>query len=227
VVLADPRAIASHWPQPRTRALAEIATVVTEAPWQLSRKHHERALDAVLSDDDVLQAILLTSYFGHLNRIAEAVAVPLDYQVRHQPLPTDPTVPALAPAPEPVVGKPVIEISKRPTTAAALADWRGYIFSRDAPLTRRQRTLIARWVALWLGDGGISTPSDLTVNPLDDALRALAEQVTLAPWKLSDASFADLRAVGFDDATLFDVCATASSAGMFSRIEVALIALGR
>ncbi|MDB4954218.1 MAG: hypothetical protein JWO36_1787 [Myxococcales bacterium] len=227
MVLADPRAIASHWPQPRTRSLAELTITVTEAPAKLSRAHYDRAIEAGLSDDDILQAILLASYFGHLNRIADAVAVPLDYQVRHLPPDTDPTVPALPPAVDAVVGKHLIEVAKRPATAAALAEWRSYIFTRDAPLTRRQRHLIARYVALWLGDGGISNPTDLTVNPLDDALRALAEQVTLAPWHLSSASFMPLRAAGFDDAALFDVCATASSAGMFSRIEVALIALGR
>jgi alkylhydroperoxidase family enzyme len=226
VVIADPRAIGSHWPQPRTRALAELTITVTEAPAKLTRAHYNRAIDAGLSDDDILQAVLLSAFFGHLNRIADAVAVPLDYQVRHQPPETDPTVPALPAATNAVVGKHLIDVAKRPATAAALADWRTYIFTRDAPLTRRQRTLIARWVALWLGDGGISTPNDLTVNPIDDALRALAEQVTLAPWQLSNASFTALRAVGFDDAALFDVCATASSAGMFSRIEVALIALG-
>ena len=31
---------------------------------------------------------------------------------------------------------------------------------------------------------------------------------------------------GFDDPAIFDVCATATSAGVFSRVEVALAALG-
>ena len=226
-MLADPRAIGSHWPQPRTRSLVELTITVTEAPGKLTRAHYDRAIEAGLSDDDILQAILLAAYFGHLNRIADAVAVPLDYQVRHLPPPVDPSVAALPPATEPIVGKHAIEVSKRPSTAAALADWRGYIFARDTPLTRRQRTLIARWVALWLGDGGISTPTDMTGNPLDDALRAVAEKITLAPWQLASETFAPLRAAGFTDEVLFDICATASSAGMFSRIEVALIALGR
>jgi alkylhydroperoxidase family enzyme len=64
------------------------------------------------------------------------------------------------------------------------------------------------------------------VNPLDDALRDLAQLVTLAPWKLSDAAYEPLRNAGFEDAALFDVCATASTAGVFSRIEVALASLG-
>jgi alkylhydroperoxidase family enzyme len=226
-VVADPRAVGTDWPEPRIRLLAELTTLVTAAPWSLTLAHLERAHIAGLSDDDILHAIMLSSYFGHLNRIADAVAVPLDYQVRDVPPSTDPSTPALAAAPAPIVGKRAIEISKRPASAAALSDWRGYVFTRNAPLTLRQRTLIARWVAFWLGDGGISIPTDLTVNPFDDSLRELAEQVTLAPWKLGDESFVALRAEGFDDVALFDVCATASSAGVFSRIEVALTALGR
>ena len=211
--------------EPRQRALAELATVVTEAPWQLSRAHRSRAHAAGLSDAEVLQAIALAAFFGHVNRIADAVAVPLDYEVARTPPATDATVPPLAAASIIRTGRPALDLAQRPETARALADWRSYAFYRDAPLSRRQRTYIARLVARWLGDGGISPPEDLTGNPLDDALRELAEVVTLAPWRLSPDSFVRLREAGFDDAALFDTCATASAAGVFSRIEVALVAL--
>jgi alkylhydroperoxidase family enzyme len=223
-VIANPRALSAA---PRMQMLAELTVVVTEAPWALSRMHRDRAHEAGLGDEDILHAIQLSSYFGHLNRIADAVAVPLDYVVQHMPPATDPSVAPWPAAPSLVVGRPALEASLRPATATALAAWRTYMFDRDAPLARRQRTVIARWVATWLGDGGISPPDDLTFNPLDDALRELAEQITLAPWKLCDASFASLRAVGFDDAALFDACAVASTTGVFSRITVALSALGR
>ena len=207
------------------RALGELARTVTEAPWQLSRSHMTRAHSAGLSDADVLHAVALSAYFGHLNRVADAVAVPLDYDVELAVPATDATVPALAPAPAGRVGRPAIDLASRPATARALADWRTYAFHRDAPLTRRQRTFLARCVARWLGDGGISPPDDLTGNPLDDALRALAETVTLAPWQLGQHSYDALRASGFDDAAIFDVVATTSAAGVFSRIEVALVSL--
>lgn len=180
-----------------------------------------------MSDEDILHAITLSSYFGHLNRIADAVQGPLDYTVKLTPPETDPSITPWSTAPELVAGRPAIDIARRPATANAFTEWKHYIFySHDAPLTRRQRTLIARWVAAWLGDGGISPPTDLTVNPIDDALRQVAEVVTLAPWKITDDTFAPLRAKGFDDAAVFDVCATTTSAGVFSRIEVALVALG-
>lgn len=206
--------------------IVELTTVVTSAPWTLSRGHLKRARAAGLSDEDVLHLITLSSYFGHLNRIADAVAAPLDYPVTLEPPPPDPAVAPWPTAPTLLAGRPAIDIARRPATANAFTEWRHYIFyEHDAPLTRRQRTLIARWVAAWLGDGGISPPTDLTVNPLDDVLRRVAEVVTLAPWRLDDAAFAPLRDNGFDDDAIFDVCATATSAGMFSRIEVALAAL--
>ncbi len=131
---------------------------MTTEPWVLSRAHHAQAHAAGLFDDDILHAMLLSSYFGHLNRIADAVAVPLDYDVQLPVPATDPSVPALAASPVAVTGRVAIELSRRPTTAQALAAWRTYIFDRDAPLPRRQRTVLARWVSSFLGDGGISTP---------------------------------------------------------------------
>ena len=208
------------------RAIASLAVKITEAPWTLSRRDLHDAHSASLSDEDILHLVILASYFGHLNRIADVTGVGLDYQVKLSTPPTDPGVPAWQVAPEMLAGRPVIDPARRPASSAALAEWRKYIFYRDTPLTRRQRTLLARWVATWLGDGGISPPTDLTVNPHDEALRTFAELVTLAPWTIGDAQLAPLRATGLDDAGIFDVTATVTSAGVFSRIEVALVALG-
>jgi alkylhydroperoxidase family enzyme len=209
------------------RLLGEMTIQIAEAPWKLSRDHKTRAMAAGLSEEDILHVVLIDALFGHLNRIADATGVALDYDVKLQPPAIDPSAPPWPSAPKPMTHRSAIDLARRPATAAALIEWRNYVFHRDEPITRRQRTLLARWVAAWLGDGGISPPADMTANPLDDALRAVAEVVTLAPWRLSDATYAPLRAAGFDDAAIFDVCATASTAGVFSRIEVALGALGQ
>src|SRR5689334_3131 len=110
--------------------LAELAIATTIAPWTLSRTHLSRARSAGLADADILHAIALASYFGHLNRIADAVAVPLDYDVQLAVPPADPFAPALAPSPVGRSGRAVFEISERPATAKALADWKSYIFFR-------------------------------------------------------------------------------------------------
>jgi len=224
-VAAAPHSVRTS--SPRLRSLAEIATLVAESPWALSPFQRERAAGVGLGDEAILQAVLIGAFLGHHNRIIDAVGIGLDYDVEIKPPVADPAVPPFALAPAPIAARAAIDLARRPSTAQSLAAWRSYMFDRDAPLSRRQRTVIARWVALWLGDATISPPDDLTINPMDDALRELAETVTLAPWRLSDASFARLRAAGFDDAALFDACATASTTGMLSRITVALAALGR
>jgi len=214
-VIADAHVVASRWPDARQRMLAEIASVVTEAPWALSPDHHVRSRDVGLSDDEVLHAIALSAFFGHLNRIADAVAVALDYEVRHLPPPAEPATPPFHRAPAAQRGVPALAIESRPATAAGLTTWRAYVAARNPANLQ-----IAAWVAELLGDG----------DPVPDedqrALRGLVEQVTLAPWRLGDDSFAPLRALGYDDAALFDACAAASSFGVLSRLRVALTALG-
>jgi len=223
-LIADPRqAIES----PRLQTISELAVAVTVAPWTVRRP-------AMLADDDILHVVALSSYFGHLNRIADAVAVPLDYTVQITPPHADPAVPAFPPAPEMFARSPAIQLAARPTTHAALEAWKAYVLERDdmpPMLTRADRALIASWVAEWLGDG-TSAPSDAATSTATyrsfsdiELLRTLAETVTLAPWQLTDASYAPLRARGFDDAALFDVCVVASTAGVVSRIAVALGAL--
>ncbi len=204
-------------------ALATLATLTTETPWRLSRAIHDHARQAGLDDDAILHAIALSSYFGHLNRVADAVAVPLDYTVRQMPPAPEPATPALERAPESfTVGELAIPLAKRPATATALAAWTSYVFDKPAPLDPRARRMIRHRVASLIGD---SAPPEASASALDTAILALTEQVTLAPWQLGPASYAALRAHGFDDAALFDVVTTASTAGVGARIAVALSAL--
>ena len=58
----------------------------------MSRQTLGRAHRAGLSDEDVLHVITLASYFGHLNRIADAGQAPLDYTVKLEPPHADPAI---------------------------------------------------------------------------------------------------------------------------------------
>ena len=226
--MTDPRAVAARWPEPRLRAIAELACVATEAPWALSRAHHERARAAGLSDDEVLHAIALTALFGHLNRIADAVDVPLDYRVRREPPPTERAVPPFLAAPAPVDGAPVLDLARRPATAAALDAWMAYAARPSPALDAAARALIAAHVGRLLGDAAAAAaPAPTTLAGAERALLALAELITLAPWKLDAATYGPLRAAGLDDRGIFDACAVASAAGVRARIDVAVRALGR
>lgn len=212
-MLADPYAIAARWPDPRLRALATLAVTVTVAPWTLSRP-------AALSEDEIVHAVALSACFGHLNRVADAVGVPLDYNVQRPPAAVETNVPPYAPAPTTIASAPALA---REPTAAALAAWTSYVMERDARLTRAQRAMIARRVAQLTG---LAVAGGSPSTAVDHALLELADEITLAPWRLGPASYTTLRAAGFDDAALFDACVTATTAGVTARIGVALAALG-
>jgi len=67
------------------RMLAELTIQIAEAPWKLTRDHMTRAMAAGLSEEDILHVVLIDALFGHLNRIADATGVALDYDVKLQP----------------------------------------------------------------------------------------------------------------------------------------------
>ncbi len=202
---------------PRQRALLELVRLVTTAPWSLSREH--RARWSVLADDDLVHAIALSAYFGHLNRIADAVAVPLDYAVAIAAPPVDHARVPFARAPRVVAGIAMLELAQRTATATAIAAWREYLLAKPEPLSPSMRAQIAAWNDGWLG---AATPIDG-----DGELYQLVERVALAPWQLDDEAYAPLRARGWTDAALFDACATASSTNAWTRIDVALRALAQ
>jgi hypothetical protein len=186
------------------------------------------ARTAGLDDAGILHAVLQASLFGHFNRIADAVGVDLDYPDRfHAPHVEPATPPYLWPTsvPDPHAPRP-IELASRPGAGDLAAAWERYALDREAPLTRRQRALVAAAVAARLGDA--STPPLTPETDLDRAIVDLADLVTLAPWKLGPPAYARIRLLGLtDDSAVFDAVATASSVGVFSRIRVTLAALAR
>jgi alkylhydroperoxidase/carboxymuconolactone decarboxylase family protein YurZ len=224
----DPRAVADRHPNSRIRALARLTVEVTERPWALTGASLVSARAAGLEDASVLHAILQTSLFGHLNRIADAVGVELDYADSFGAPHVEPaTPPYLWPdtVPDPAAPQP-IALESRAGALDLMSAWRAYVLERDAPLTRRQRALVAHAVAVRLGDA--SVPPVEPETPFDRALTDLADIVTRAPWQLGATAYAPLRAHGLsDDADVFDAVATASSCTVFSRVRVALAALAR
>src|SRR5262249_51908059 len=144
-----------------------------------------RARAAGVDDAAVLHAILQTSLFGHLNRIADAVGVEVDYPDSFDAPHVEPaTPPYLWPecAPDPHTSRP-IELNSRPGTIELLSAWRGYSIDRDSgALSCQDRGLIASAVAVRLGDATVTTVEPRT--SLQTALVDLADVVTLAPWNL-------------------------------------------
>ena len=225
-MIADPHAVATRWPVPRLQALAALARAVTEAPWSLTAADHAAARAADLDDAAILHAIALSAYFGHLNRIADVVAVPLDYDVRHRPPPIEAAVPPLAAAPAPIEEPPAIDLALRPATALALDAWRLELFERDPGwLSASRRLWLADHVARWLGAPAPEPAA--AADGVEAELLELARVITLAPWQADDTALAPLRARGWDDEGLFAAAAVISTATVLARIEVALRALSR
>jgi hypothetical protein len=227
-VVIDPRAVADRHPDPIVRALVRLAVAVTEHPWAITGAELARARAAGLDEAGILHAVLQASLFGHFNRIADAVGVDLDYPDSFGAPHVEPaTPPYLWPTsvPDPHAPRP-IELASRPGAVDLATTWERYALDRDAPLTRHQRALVAAAVAARLGD--TSKPPLTPETDLDRALVDLADLVTLAPWKLGPSAYTRIRLLGMaDDSAVFDAVATASSAGVFSRIRVTLAALAR
>jgi hypothetical protein len=224
----DPRAVADRHPDSTVRALVRLAVAVTEQPWAITGAELARARAAGLDEAGILHAVLQASLFGHFNRIADAVDVDLDYPDHFGAPHVEPaTPPYLWPtsAPDPHASRP-IELAGRPGAVDLANAWERYALEREAPLTRGHRALVAGAVAARLGDR--TRPPLTPETDLEHALVDLADAVTLAPWRLGPPAYSRIRELGLsDDAAVFDAVATASSAGVFSRIRVTLAALAR
>jgi alkylhydroperoxidase family enzyme len=231
-VIADPRTVGTS---ATDRVLVGLARLVTEAPWTLGQGDLARAHDAGLDDDAILHVIVLSAFFGYLNRIADAVGIELDYDVAHRPPAAVADTPPLGRPersawPDPDAPRP-LELARRPLTAEAVADCHGYLHERARPLAVRQRQLIARAVAERLGDAATVRALahvEAAQSELDRALEAFADVMTLAPWRLGASSLDALRAASLtDDAAIFDAVSVAAFSTTASRVTVALAALAR
>jgi len=228
-VIAAPRTAGRD---PLERAIADLARVVTEAPWTLRSDDLARLHAAGLDDDTVLHVLALAAFFGYLNRVADAVGIELDYDVAEPPPTPDPDTPPL-PRPDPeewpfVYRRRSVDVPQREGLAELLAAWREHAIERDAPLSRGQRGLLTRIAAEAVGDlEGMRAPAASVEMPLDRELAAYADTLCRAPWRLGAEALRPLRELGLDDVALFDVIATAAYASFSSRLAVALAALAR
>ncbi len=60
----------------RELAMVDYARRLTEQPTEMTESHAQRLRDAGLSDRDILDVNLITSYFNFVNRVAEGLGVP-------------------------------------------------------------------------------------------------------------------------------------------------------
>jgi hypothetical protein len=215
-VVADPRTAGDT---PRRKALVALAVGSAEAPWRLGPADLARARDAGLTDLEVVHAIALTGLFGHLNRIADAVEIDLDYEV----IVGVPRAADQAPWPlaDEILDAPrgALSIDLLEGAPAVLAAWREHVMTGDRPLPVEDRVSIVRLVARMLGDA--APPA----APLPPGVADIVRVGVTRPWALGEALMA--ARARFEPGALFDIASATASATAWSRIDVALRALSR
>ena len=127
----------TSWPDTRTRAIASLALTVTAEPWSLGRADLAALHRASLSDEDILHVIELSSYFGHLNRVADVTGVPLDYEVKLAVPKPDTVVQAWPSATRLLSGRPAIDPARQAIWNRARTELREIAGQRAARGERR------------------------------------------------------------------------------------------
>lgn len=209
---------------PRERALAGLATLMTEAPWLVTVDDLARLRATGVSDEGLEQALTIAGFFNYVTRVADATGIEPDYP---SPLPRLSVDAAREPLPRPdrarwpaTARAPVPALPLREGTRAALDRWRAYAMERDAPLSRREREVLARVVAELLCDSGacdVLGEADPR-TPREHALAAYATALTLTPWRMGAADLAPLRALGLEDRALLDAISLIALQNDLSRI---------
>ena len=62
----------------RERAICSYAEKLTQTPWEMVRPDLEPMRTAGLSDRDILDVNLITSYFAYVNRLADGLGISLE-----------------------------------------------------------------------------------------------------------------------------------------------------
>lgn len=213
---------------PRERALAGFASLLTEAPWTVEAADFDRLREVGFGDETLVQIVNIAAYFNYVTRVADATGIEYDYESPLARLEPDR---AKAPLDRPSMDAwprankaPRLSLALRPATQEALGRWRAYVFGRETPLTKRERTLLAHTAAFHCCDaaGAEEHGSEQPQGERDARLVEFAKKLTLAPWQTTDADLDRLREAGLDDRALLDVIGTVGLQNVLSRTRLAL-----
>ncbi|UQA55096.1 hypothetical protein [Polyangium aurulentum] len=217
---------------PREKALAGFAALLTEAPWSVEPADIDRLRAASVSEDGIEQAITVAACFNYFPRVADGTGIEFDYESPLSRLSIDLAREAL-PRPPRSTWNPAVDGSRIPVfprrahAQPAIERWRAYLFERDAPLSRKERRVVARAVAEELCDAGALARWDdaKAANARDEALCTYAKKLTLTPWAVGAADLEPLRAQGLDDHAILDVISLVAHQNTISRMHHGLAAM--
>jgi alkylhydroperoxidase family enzyme len=211
---------------PRNKALAGLASLLSESPWLLEPSDLDRARRAGLSDAELRHAVVLSAFFNYLNRVADAIDLELDYE---SPLPRMTRDPARAPFERGSRSRATpafaeLSIRELPRTEEALRRWSDYVLRRAEPLAVSERTTLARAAAGALGDEATSIElgPEGDLSPRGRLMAELSRKLTLSPWSWVKDDLERLRGLGFDDRALLDIVSVIAFQNTASRIRIAI-----
>jgi len=214
---------------PRSRTISGLVQLVTQAPWTLSGEDRSRAHAAGLDDATILHVIMLSSFFGYLNRIADAVGIELDYEVAVRPPAADPSTPPWPRADIVIdtLAPRALRLEQRPGAMEAMEPWFARVLDRDEPLTRAQRRRVLDVAIATVGDGRAHRV-EVASTALEHELDELTETIALAPWRLGADALRGVREAGLTgDEAVFDAIQVAAFCNFEARMTVALAAISR
>ena len=67
---------------PRSKALAKFADLVTRAPSAVRQQDVDALRKHGLTDSDILDAVEVIAYFNYINRVADALGIDLEPEMR-------------------------------------------------------------------------------------------------------------------------------------------------
>lgn len=209
---------------PRSRALSELAVLLTVRPWEVSGQDMAGLRCHGLDEEQIETAVGVIAMFNYFTRVADATGIEFDYPT---PLPAfEPDVCQVA------AGRPArpagagLQAADRPLPAAerlrALwGAWRSRLLDADEPLGTGRRRLVASVAAEESGDwdaaASLSSPREA-----DETLTDFARKLSREPWQLTQSDLDALRKAGYEEQALLHIIAVVAHQNADSRLVAGL-----
>lgn len=205
----------------RSAALARFAAALTAAPWSITPDFGAQLAAQGLGVEAVQAAAGVVAMFNYLTRVADATGIEFDYQ---SPLPVFQPDRDREPVPRPDrAAWPVVAIESRAgAMTPAWQHWRQYVFESDAPLTRRERGLLAAAAAEECCDR-VRADGLAGYAPHDEReflLRSFAGKLSRQPWRMDPADLQALRDAGYSEPALLHAIAVVGLQNAESRLAM-------
>lgn len=217
---------------------------LTAEPWALTPETVRDAARQGLSEEQIEAAIGVISMFNYFTRVADATGIEFDYET---PLPAfKPDQGQFRTARPDRSGSSSRQAGHRPAPRhprlqAAWNSWRAYVLDTEEPISRRERSLLARVAAEeaadWEGAEALDGDGDgggrggggggRSRADGDDRLIGFARKLSRQPWRMEPADLESLRAAGYSEEAVLHVISVVAHQNADSRLVIGLTAADR